>query len=198
MTRYNVYSSRSYPVNTEKAENLIATRLQRWQLAIPTDPSRHYAVTATDRYGNESAPLQQEGIEPTGYDMAGYAADAAAGYGAADYEAATGYGKLSGHGKSSGYRASSSALATNPLLPCDNTFITVPPKGSTLDAQFITIENIYGRIVATRPYNGTKINVKDLPDGVYIVRSLGRKGVTHRLGWSFKREALSASRSFEF
>ena len=178
MTRYNVYSSRSYPVNTEKAENLIATRLQRWQLAIPTDPSRHYAVTATDRYGNESAPLQQEGIEPTGYDLAGYDATASMGKGAAGYGAA--------------------ALATNPLLPCDNTFITVPPKSSTLDAQFITIENIYGRIVATRPYNGTKINVKDLPDGVYIVRSLGRKGVTHRLGWSFKREALCASRSFEF
>ena len=190
MTRYNVYSSRSYPVNTEKAENLIATRLQRWKLAIPTDPSRHYAVTATDRYGNESAPLQQEGIEPTGYDLAGYDATASMGKGAA-----AGYG-AAGYGAAAGYEAA--ALATNPLLPCDNTFITVPPKGSTLDAQFITIENIYGRIVATRPYNGTKINVKDLPDGVYIVRSLGRKGVTHRLGWSFKREALCASRSFEF
>ena len=130
------------------------------------------------------------GIEPTGYDLAGYDATASMGKGAA-----AGYGAASGYG-AAGY--GTAALATNPLLPCDNTFITVPPKGSTLDAQFITIENIYGRIVATRPYNGTKINVKDLPDGVYIVRSLGRKAVTHRLGWSFKREAQSASRSFEF
>lgn len=173
MTRYNVYSSRSYPVDTEKAENIIATRLQRWNLIIPTDPTRYYAVTATDRYGNESAPLQQEGIEPTGYEQNGYNTASSVGYAA-------------------------SALTTRPMLPCDNAFVTVPPKGSTLDAQFLTIENMYGRIVTTRPYNGTKINIKDLPDGVYIVRSLGRKGVTHRLGWSFKREALCASRSFEF
>ena len=106
MTRYNVYSSRSYPVNTEKAENLIATRLQRWQLAIPTDPSRHYAVTATDRYGNESAPLQQEGIEPTGYDLAGYHATASMGKGAAAGYGAAGYG-------AAGYGAAAKRTATS-------------------------------------------------------------------------------------
>ena len=76
------------------------------------------------------------------------------------------------------------------MLPCDNHTVTLPSKGSVLDAQFVTIENMYGRIVATRPYSGVSIDIKALPDGVYIVRSLGRKGVTHRLGWFLKKPTL--------
>lgn len=156
MTRYNVYSSRSYPVDTEKAENLMAARLQRWHLTIPADPTRHYAVTATDRYGNESAPLQQDCSDP--FVMSGGDTDS----------------KLP-------------AFAERPMLPCANGIVTIPPKSNALDAQYVTIENMYGRIVDTRPYNGTAINIKALPDGVYIIRSLGRKGVTHRLGWCVKK-----------
>lgn len=163
MTLYNVYSSRSYPVDTEKAENLMATRLQRWQIAIPTDPTRHYAVTATDRFGNESAPLQQDGFATASYSAA------TASYGTAN---------------------EMSSLEVRPMLPCVDGIVTIPSKGSTLDAQYVTIENVYGRIVDTRPYNGTRIDISALPDGVYIIRSLGRKGLTHKLGWSFKKSPL--------
>ena len=151
MVRYNVYSSRSFPVNTEKAENLMAARLQRCHIAVPYDSLRYYAVTATDRYGNESAPLQQEGIAPT-----------------PDY--CTSAARLA-------------SFASKPLLACNNVSVTLPAKESTLDAQFVTIENLYGRIVSTRPYTAAAISVQTLPAGVYIVRSLGRKGITHRLGW---------------
>ena len=168
MTRYNVYSSRVYPVDTERAENLIATRLQRWQLVIPTDSARYYAVTATDRYGNESAPLQQEGVTPTPSNQ--------------PYGATASFTALASH--------HFPALVSRPMLPCDNHTVTLPSKDSVLDAQFVTIENMYGRIVATRPYSGVSIDIKALPDGVYIVRSLGRKGVTHRLGWFLKKPTL--------
>ena len=168
MTRYNVYSSRVYPVDIERAENLIATRLQRWQLVIPTDSARYYAVTATDRYGNESAPLQQEGVTPTPSNQ--------------PYGATASFTPLASH--------SFPALISRSMLPCDNHTVTLPSKGSVLDAQFVTIENMYGRIVATRPYSGVSIDIKALPDGVYIVRSLGRKGVTHRLGWFLKKPTL--------
>ena len=168
MTRYNVYSSRVYPVDTERAENLIATRLQRWQLVIPTDSARYYAVTATDRYGNESAPLQQEGVTPTPSNQ--------------PYGATASFTALVSH--------HFPALVSRPMPPCDNHTVTLPSKGSVLDAQFVTIENMYGRIVATRPYSGVSIDIKALPDGVYIVRSLGRKGVTHRLGWFLKKPTL--------
>ena len=58
---YNVYGSNSYPVDCSRADNLIAARVSRTEF-IPEDKTRHflyYAVTACNRYGNESAPLQQ-------------------------------------------------------------------------------------------------------------------------------------------
>ena len=53
-----------------------------------------------------------------------------------------------------------------------------------LDARYVVIETLQGNIVATIPYptNGI-INVADIPPGVYILRSLHHKGITHRLGF---------------
>lgn len=60
---YNIYASREKPVDTNNPENLIATRYLWQQLTIPRQGIKgqplHYAVTATDRYGNESAALQE-------------------------------------------------------------------------------------------------------------------------------------------
>ena len=56
-TLYNIYASKTTPVNTADARNLVATRVMdtTWQ----ADPSMHYAVTAIDRYGNEG-PARQD------------------------------------------------------------------------------------------------------------------------------------------
>ena len=54
---YNIYASDTYPVDTHDARNLIATRLQGEALSVPhKGRTLHYAVTTTDRYGNESMP----------------------------------------------------------------------------------------------------------------------------------------------
>ena len=62
---YNVYGSNTYPVNITKAENLLATnvRLTEYELSGRATTVRHYAVTAIDRFGNES-PATQE-VKPT-------------------------------------------------------------------------------------------------------------------------------------
>ena len=59
--RYNIYSSPHYPVDVADPANLVeayraeASYTERFpSLAHP----RHYAVTAIDRFGNESAPVQ--------------------------------------------------------------------------------------------------------------------------------------------
>ena len=58
---YNVYTSKESPVDITDGRNLIARRLTRPQLTIGRDDGAHfYAVTAIDRYGNESAPLQSD------------------------------------------------------------------------------------------------------------------------------------------
>lgn len=54
--RYNIYSSPTSPVNTNDARNIIATGITRNIMSIVK--GRHYAVTAVDRYGNESAPAE--------------------------------------------------------------------------------------------------------------------------------------------
>ena len=54
---YNVYASDSYPVDDQNPANLIATRRRGSSITVPHGGrSLHYAVTAIDRYGNESRP----------------------------------------------------------------------------------------------------------------------------------------------
>ena len=71
MVRYNIYASDKYPVDTEDPALLLATYLDGTTYSEPTQSlssPRHYAVTAIDRYGNESAPLQWENrvVKPLG------------------------------------------------------------------------------------------------------------------------------------
>lgn len=139
---YNVYCSREYPVNTDDACNLMMARLQKTSIIIPRDPSRYYAVTALDRYGNESKPQQEKHVQNT---------------------------------------APATKLPDG-LLKCDGKTLRLPEKSNVLDASFITIETLQGHIVATRPYKGSTTDVSRLPEGMYVLRSLGRKGVSHRLG----------------
>lgn len=139
---YNIYCSREYPVNTDDACNLMMTRLQKTSIIIPRDPSRYYAVTALDRYGNESKPLQEKHVQNT---------------------------------------APATKLPDG-LIKCDGKTLRLPEKSNVLDASFMTIETLQGHIVATRPYKGSTTDVSRLPEGMYVLRSLGRKGVSHRLG----------------
>ena len=60
---YNIYASKEKSVDITNPANLIATR-HIWQnLKVPYDATKtsrfHYAVTAIDRYGNESAAVQE-------------------------------------------------------------------------------------------------------------------------------------------
>ena len=58
--RYNVYASRDWPVDVSRAENLIASLLPEphFRYNRLAAIGFHFAVTAIDRCGNESAPLQ--------------------------------------------------------------------------------------------------------------------------------------------
>ncbi|WP_308768624.1 family 10 glycosylhydrolase [uncultured Bacteroides sp.] len=58
---YRVYASDTYPVDTEKAQNLILSRTDSCQYTFTSSPSQkggiYWAVTAVNRFGFESAPL---------------------------------------------------------------------------------------------------------------------------------------------
>ena len=65
--------------------------------------------------------------------------------------------------------------------------IALPEKGTILDAEFVIVETLDGRQVALRPYSAF-LSVDGLPNGIYQLRSLGRKGRNHRIGFfSIKR-----------
>lgn len=57
----NVYASRSWPVDVTDANLLVAARMEQNKLVLKDEEDGqplYFAVTAVDRYGNESRPLQ--------------------------------------------------------------------------------------------------------------------------------------------
>ena len=144
MMMFNIYASKKYPVDTEDARNLVAIRRQGRQLLVPNDGCTYYAVTATDRYGNESRALQED-----------------APYGEAETQ-----------------------CSSTRLLRCDGKKVEVPNKAHLADTEYLLVESLQGIAVATLPYNGSAetINISTLKNGIYQMRSLNRKGMSHRLG----------------
>lgn len=59
---FNIYGSNSYPVDTGKPENILATRVRGTNAVLSGRSSamRFFAVTASDRFGNESQAAQED------------------------------------------------------------------------------------------------------------------------------------------
>lgn len=69
---YNIYASETYPVNIQDSRNLISMRQRQNSLSIPHQgKALNYAVTAVDRYGQESSPIQTVRVQkaPTKVDF---------------------------------------------------------------------------------------------------------------------------------
>jgi len=61
---YNIYASEHYPVDINDARCLIGTRLRQTSLAVPhSGRPLNYAVTAVDRYGQESTPIESQRLQ---------------------------------------------------------------------------------------------------------------------------------------
>ncbi len=143
---YNIYASTETPVDVTKAENLLATRYLQSQLSIKRTEDQlplHYAVTALDRYGNESAPVYETVVAKP--------------------------------------LPSSSILIAN-----DGKTLKLPDNRGVLDAQYVVVQTLQGTLVTTLPYT-RQINISLIPEGIYELKSLNRKGITHRLGFFIKK-----------
>ena len=143
---YNIYASTEEPVDISRAENLIATRRTATTLSIrrkADKPMLHYAVTALDRYGNESQPIRFVDNSPA-------------------------------------------PVIVTALLPNDGKMLTVPLR-NTFDADLLVVCDLKGRKL--RNYiNRPQINISQLPEGMYLLKSLDKKRRMHRLGiFSIKR-----------
>ena len=136
-TYYNIYASEDFPVDVTRAENIVATHLRRTWARVNNN-RMNYAVTAMDRYGQESTPMQLL--------------------------------------LNAGPEYQAPVIATTDGRP-----VRVP-QNPHIDADFIIIETMQGKPVATRRY-ATTVNVNGIPDGMYQMRTLGRKGRNHRIGF---------------
>lgn len=138
---YNVYSSNQCPVDINDSRNLIASRLTNTQIHFSKSiEGKYFAVTAMDRYGNESEPLQSHQPEKV-------------------------------------------QMTNAQLLTCDGHQLELPFKESVLDADMVVIETLQGKMIALKPYQGKSANVSDVKEGFYVLKSLNKKGKTHRLGF---------------
>ena len=72
---------------------------------------------------------------------------------------------------------------TNDILYCDGNTLRLPQKPVILDADYVIVETLMGQQLATHRYSKKPIDVSRLPNGIYALRSLGRKGRNHRIGY---------------
>jgi hypothetical protein len=61
---YVIYASNSYPVDTDNPDNIIAQRIRSVNYVYapvrPWDSREYFAISAVDRYGNESKAVQMK------------------------------------------------------------------------------------------------------------------------------------------
>ena len=171
---YNVYASTVPYVDTSEPRNLVATRVMGNSITLPHSNGcmLYYAVTAIDRYGNESQ-VPGQGIR---------------GNALSSDMSLTSNNSLIPSGTNSPLISYTSALPPV-LLRSDGKRLKLPKKPSVLDADYMAIETMQGQLLMTVPYHNDYANVSRLPDGIYQLRSIGRKGVSHRMGlFTIKRQ----------
>jgi uncharacterized lipoprotein YddW (UPF0748 family) len=142
---YNIYSSYETPVDITKASNLIASRRSNTSMIVPFD-GRYYAVTAMDRYGNESCAKQN-------------------------------FIRVES-------KKESSCVTEHHLLPllhCDGNKVSLDIKdvNSTDLLQVVSMQGVAVKIV----FLTKEIDVRKMPEGFYMLRTLGKKKSSHRLGY---------------
>ena len=74
------------------------------------------------------------------------------------------------------------------MLVCDGKSVILPPTGKNVSTKRIIIETLRGTTVDIRKPKGNKLNISDLPNGAYSLKSLEKKGITHMLGTFIKKK----------
>lgn len=141
--KYNIYASRTSPVNITSPRNLIAMNVDSCSFPIDKEycilNGIYFAVTAIDRFGNESLAAQLS------TDL------------------------------------SDKQEVANRFLAHDSQTLFIPEQ----DSPYIAIVDIYGRIISTSPCN-RQIRIGHLKEGIYQIRTLGRKGKSKNIGYFIK------------
>ena len=70
------------------------------------------------------------------------------------------------------------------MLACDGHVLTLPKRHPHWDhGTMLAVEDMTGRKMLVTPWQEQSIRVDQLAEGMYQLRSLNARGVTHRLGF---------------
>lgn len=75
------------------------------------------------------------------------------------------------------------SLQADKFIKNDGQKLLLPQKDQTLDCEYVIIKSLTGNIIAVRPYRGKYADIKDIENGCYILLSLNKKDVAHKLGY---------------
>lgn len=160
---YNIYANPDGPVDLRDASQLVAIRVPADSLIAPTD-GLHFAVTGMDRYGNESMPVGD--------------------YDPASIDTATPPAATDGKHAPAVRPETEPAVSSPAILSCDGRTLRLPATSSTLEKDLYAIETLQGTVIATLPCRGSsRLDITSLQPGCYWLRSLNKRGVSHRLGY---------------
>ena len=131
-----------------------------------------------------------EGTEVRGYDYRGYEGTEVRGYAGRGYEGTEvrGYEEcyevydsnlVPSHPRTPAPSNSNLAPSNILLVPLNDDTLTLPPG---TDADIVVVESLAGNALVTLHVRNHAIDVSRLPEGVFTLRSLHRKGITHRIG----------------
>ena len=148
----NVYASRTYPVDTEDARNLISARMMGNQITLDLSGDENplfFAVTAMDGYGNESRPVQNVAkVEDFLQERQGKAKK----------------------------------------LKCSDGRLFLPESAKNADATCFLVESLLGQSLKVLRSSSNYLNISSLSEGVYVLKSLNKKGVSHTFGTFYIRK----------
>ena len=80
------------------------------------------------------------------------------------------------------------AVGAAKMLDCDGKEVRLQNLEKIKGIKFIMVETLQGTIVSQKKIEDNRINISDLPNGIYRARSLDKKGISHTLGTFIKKK----------
>lgn len=80
-------------------------------------------------------------------------------------------------------KQSDKSAITDKFIKNDGKKLLLPDKGKTLDSEYVIVKSLAGNIISIHPYKGKYADISNLENGCYILLSLNKKDIAHRLGY---------------
>lgn len=74
------------------------------------------------------------------------------------------------------------AQTSDQLMANNGYLLTIPEDKILPEAEHLAVFSMQGNIIITKPF-ARSVNISDIPNGIYELRTLNKKGDTHRIGF---------------